>query len=154
MLLAEEVLKQCEFALGCLESEDDDRKFRLFWFAAVTGLRSIGHVLAKVDGAENEHVAAAVAAAFARWKGDRAAHNIFWEFIEDERNALLKEARPSVHPVTYRLEALGETHEVAFEVFAPMISGPYFGEDCRDVLAEAIAWWQEQIEDIKRATET
>jgi hypothetical protein len=153
-LTAEAVLKDCEFALTCLESEDDRRKFKLFWMAALAGLRSVGHVLKNVDGAHEPKLERAAASAFGRWKADREKHQIFWEFIEDERNALLKEARRGVLAIPYDLLAGKEGHSVDFQIYAPMVDGPYGGEDCRDVLKLAINWWKRELKEIKRDAET
>jgi hypothetical protein len=153
-LVAEAVLKECEFALKCMETEDDRRKFRLFWMAAVAGLRSVGHVLNNVDGDHDAKVRKAAASAFARWKANRRKHQIFWEFIDDERNALLKEARRGVLAIPYDLLAGKERHNIDFQLYAPMVDGPYGGEDCRDVLKLAISWWKRELREIKRDAET
>jgi hypothetical protein len=152
-LTAEAVLKDCEFALACMEAEDDRRKFRVFWLAALAGLRSVGHVLSKVDGAREPRIRKAADSAFARWKADRKQHQIFWEFIEDERNALLKEARRGVLAIPYSLMIGKVTHKADFEIYAPMVDGPYGGEDCRDVLRLAINWWKRELKDIKGEAE-
>jgi hypothetical protein len=153
-LAAEAVLKECEFALYCMEREDDRRKFKLFWMAALAGLRSVGHVLKNVDGPREPQIEKSAASAFARWKADREKHRIFWEFIEDERNALLKEARRGVLAIPYSIMVEKESHNVDFELYAPMIDGPYGGEDCRDVLKLAINWWKQELREIKRDAKT
>ncbi len=33
-------------------------------------------------------------------------------------------------------------------IYIPLQDGEYAGEDCRDVLAEAILWWDNYINDI------
>ena len=153
-LTAEAVLKDCEFALACLESEDDRRRFKLLWMAAVAGLRSVGHVLKNVDGAHEPQIKRAAASAFARWKTDREKHKISWDFIEDERNALLKEARRGVLAIPYDLMAGKQRHSFDFQIYAPMVDGPYGGEDCRDVLKLAIIWWKRELKERKRDAET
>ncbi len=149
-LVCEEVLADCRHALEFLEMETDPKKFRLFWLAGVAALRSVGHVLAKVDAGANEAVEREAKAAFARWKQDKNEHKIFWSFIDKERNTLLKEGEPGVCPLPSLLHVEADyVYECDFDIFAPMLKEPYFGEDCRDVLEMAIQWWQSEIASIK-----
>lgn len=89
------VLRDCEAALDMLEHEEDEQRWRVLWAGAVTLLRTVGHALHKVDGADNR-VRRAADAAWSRWKRDRSKHAVFWEFIEKERNNVLKEYRLGV----------------------------------------------------------
>jgi hypothetical protein len=149
-LVCEEVLADCRHALEFLEQETDPRKFRLFWLAGVAALRSVGHVLAKVDAGNHEALAIAATAAYARWKQDKEKHKIFWSFIDEERNTLLKEGEPGVCPLPSMLHVEADfVYECDFDIFAPMLKGPYFGEDCRDVLELAIQWWEGELASIK-----
>ncbi|MBQ0960342.1 hypothetical protein KAK06_15410 [Ideonella sp. 4Y11] len=150
-LAAEEVLRDCENALSFLQEETDPSKFRLFWLAAVAGLRSVGHVLDKVDSLEQPKLGAAARAAYSRWKQEPENNQIFWQFIDNERNSLLKEGEPAVYPVPHRLLIDADfVYDGDFDLFAPILKGPYIGEDCRDVLGLAVSWWKEQINAIKR----
>lgn len=78
-----------------LEDEEDGQRWRVLWAGAMALVRAVGHVLRKVDG-ENKDVSPLVEAAWTRWKADRSANAVFWEFIEDERNNILKEIRFNV----------------------------------------------------------
>src|SRR4051794_28573542 len=88
---ARKVLADCETAHDLLEAESDTARFRVLWVSGVALLRSVGHVLQKVDSKRDPRIAGAVAAAWERWKVDREANAVFWEFIEEERNYILKE---------------------------------------------------------------
>jgi len=155
MLAAEDVLKDCELALESLEAETDRRKFRLFWLAAVAALRSVGHVLEKIDSKESERMKKAIAQAYTAWKSNKEHHKIFWQFIEEERNTLLKEGEPAVQPVPYQINVNADfVYECDFDIFAPMLKDPYMGEDCRDVLRDAINWWRVEIDAIKSTINT
>jgi hypothetical protein len=98
--------------------------------------------------------------AFRRWKGDDPAHEIFREFIERERNNLLKEYHTDVHPLSnvalafqytaVPLEGgapvvLGDVAELDENIYRPMIDGPWEGDDARDVLSSAIDWWEREL---------
>lgn len=149
-LESSQVLDDCMLALELLESETDPQRFRLFWLAAVAALRSVGHVLHKVDAARSQKHERAVSAAYSRWKEDREAHRIFWLFIDYERNSVLKEADPSVYPIAHKLSVDPDlVYELDFDIFAPMLKGPWEGEDCRDVVSQAIEWWRVELSRIQ-----
>jgi hypothetical protein len=141
-----QVLDDCELALELLEKESDPQKFRLFWLAALAALRSVGHVLHNVDAVADPACRDAVNAAYARWRQDRGSHEIFWLFINAERNSVLKQADPSVYPIPHSLFLDPDVvYEVDFDIFAPMLRGPWEGEDCRDVVRRAIDWWHTEL---------
>ena len=162
---ARRVLGDCKAALRMLENEEDDRRWRVLWAGAMALLRTVGHVLRNVDG-EHPRVRPAVDAAWARWKGDRSSNAIFWEFIEEERNNILKEYRFSVLDSTevglgvvavqgdqdsgYAAShvtpvALGEN------LYRPLVDGFGMGEDARDVYGEALRWWDAELTHIEAA---
>ncbi|HXF26731.1 MAG TPA: hypothetical protein VN610_05630, partial [Bryobacteraceae bacterium] len=54
-------------------------------------MRAVGHVLDRMDANENGPCPGlSVDVAYAKWKANRDEHRIFWEFIEEERNNILK----------------------------------------------------------------
>lgn len=65
-------------------------EWKVFWVAGVATLRIIGHVLAKVDAASSAVHKAAINRLWGEWKDERAEHMIFWDFIEEERDSILK----------------------------------------------------------------
>jgi hypothetical protein len=161
---AREVLADCSLAHSLLEEESDLPRWRVHWAAAVALVRAVGHVLDKVDGCDST-IKTVASEHFRRWKGKAPEHEIFREFIELERNNLLKEYRSSVHPlntvqVAVQLVAqpvgggspiaLGDVLELDENCYRPMLEGPWEGDDARDVLAEAIKWWSEQLDEIDR----
>lgn len=150
----EQVLDDSELALELLEAESDPQRFRLYWLAAVASLRSVGHVLHKIDAATSSRHRRAIDSAYQRWKQDKHAHRIFWLFIEEERNNVLKSADPGVYPISHEL-SWGEdvVYEVDFDIYAPMLRGPWEGLDCRDVVREAIAWWRTELAVIQAETD-
>jgi len=163
---AREVLSDCRLALGLLEEETDLRTWRVLWAAAVSLIRAIGHVLDKVDG-KNPAIKSISNRMYKDWKSSASEHLIFREFIEKERNNLLKEYQINVHPleeVPVVLQAVlqpiggGEaitvavdTMEMGENVYRPMMEGPWEGDDAREVLTEAIEWWEVQLDAIDEA---
>ena len=145
---ARRVLWDCRLAWELLESEARFDIWRVHWVAAVTLARAVGHVLQKVDG-KDETVAKATRALFAEWKSGAPEHAIFREFIEAERNTVLKEYRSTVdQSETIHVSVRGELFDLGESLYRPITSGPWSGEDSRDVLLEAIEWWSAQLDRI------
>ena len=145
-----------------MEDETDEMSWHLLWVAAVVLLRSVGHVMEKVDVAGDASLHTPAQAAYRRWKNPEAAeHRIFRDFIEEERNLIIKEYahRISRGPVTLVSGSAAteserqppETFLARGNLFRPMLAGSYMGEDGRDVGDEAIAWWKRERGAIERA---
>jgi hypothetical protein len=160
-LMAREVLRDCEVALNMLELEKDLRRWRIIWAGSIALIRAVGHVLHKVDGSDKV-VRDIANEFFARWKSAEG-HDIFRDFVEHERNNLLKEYRSDVHPlesVPVAIQATlvplqGGSHVTApfilgldENLFRPMLDGPWEGVDCREVYEDAIAWWKSELDKI------
>lgn len=158
------VLDDCRLALEMLEQETDLRRWRVHWAGAVALLRAVGHVLDKVD-ASNPGIRRAADEAYRRWKGNAPEHEIFREFIEKERNSLLKEYQFNTHPqeeiefllqrtlapvgggapvVDYQIARIGEN------IYRPLLDGFREGDDARDVYTEAVEWWEKELSAIEK----
>ena len=149
MLKAREVLRDCRHALNLLQVEEDPDTFRVLWVSATALCRAVGHVLHKVDGKRNRKLGSTVADAYRSWQADRSRHAVFWEFIENERNQVLKQYELGFLPGTVAVAVDGEVFQLGDTLFSPMSAGPYAWEDCRDVLAEAVEWWQVQLNQVE-----
>ncbi|WP_146190137.1 hypothetical protein [Methylosinus sporium] len=156
------VLTDCRIALEMLETEVSEDRWRVLWAGAVALIRAVGHVLDKVDG-EQPPIKAAAKAAFARWKADDSSHAIFREFIESERNNILKRYESKVHPLsevpvaiflTLSQPETGEIKQIGFDellgetIFKPIVDGYGEGEDARDIYRDAISWWERELQAI------
>lgn len=157
MLKAEKVLNKAKVALDMLEQEDDEEKIEVLWIACVTLLRSIGHVLAKVDVKNDAGLKRIVDKWWSEIKNDN--DNIFNQFIDKERNLSIKE-----YEIRYTenslLGILSPDQTVAMidpnegsHLYIPMTAGKYETEDIRDVIANSIAWWDVQLAEIKAKME-
>ncbi|QEX20217.1 hypothetical protein FRZ61_01330 [Hypericibacter adhaerens] len=161
---AREVLDDCRVALSLLEEETDIQRWRIHWAAAVALIRAVGHVLDKVDGGD-QIIKQAADAAFKQWKSADPKHEIFREFIERERNNLLKEYRSDVHPLAEVALAVEFTAQpvdggppvrfahvgkIGENIYRPLLDGTWEGDDARDVLSEAIAWWERELAAIEQ----
>lgn len=132
-----------------LEEETDPDRFRILWVSALSLLRAVGHVLAKVDGVE-PNLRASASAAFKKWKNTAHGHTIFTEFIEKSRNLILKEYQFQVdqrEKIPLWVIDGTDTNKFSLDgnLFRPLVNGYGEGEDCRDIYAAAIEWWEEQL---------
>lgn len=156
---ARQVLDDCRIALQLLEEEKNLQRWRIHWAAAVALIRAVGHVLDKVDG-DNPEIKRLSNAAFRKWNSDAPEHEIFRGFIKCERNNVLKEYKFNLHPgeevevaviSTLRPVKDGELMQVAGvfpigeNVYRPLMDGFREGDDARDVLSEAIDWWEAEL---------
>ncbi|HEX8223262.1 MAG TPA: hypothetical protein VF605_05550 [Allosphingosinicella sp.] len=164
---ARSVLADCAIALNLLEDEEDEGRWRVHWVGAVALIRAVGHVLDKVDG-QTPGLKVISSAAFRRWKSDDPAHAIFRDFIDAERNNILKEYQSKAFPgsevpvaiiVTAVHPRTGETIQMPIaevipdNLYKPLVEGFGEGEDARAIYAEAIAWWEDQLDGIDDALE-
>jgi hypothetical protein len=127
--------------------------------AAIALVRAVGHVLDKVDG-KSPALKAAARAAYSRWNSGAPEHEIFREFIERERNTILKEYDFNLHPgeevevaVPVTLQRISDGAMIqaagAFplgdNIYRPLMDGFREGDDARDVLSDAIEWWDREL---------
>lgn len=142
-----------------LEHETGAIQWRLNWVLAVVLLRTVGHVLDKVDGAADPRVKQLAKEKFSNWKvADE--HAIFRDFIELERNSILKEYELSITegpiPIVAHLQR-GDGFDVIRQflieenLYRPISGGVYDGEDGRTLIDDAIQWWRVQLGEIDDA---
>jgi hypothetical protein len=154
-LHAREPLADCTAAHSLLKKEKkENTTWRVHWVACLALLRAVGHVLDKADGAEHRSV---VKTKWDEWKADKNANAIFWNFIEAERNNLLKEYKFGVEPEpTYIVTEEGD--RIVTEKGDPIVTEDDFfrlshvgfeNQEGRDVIAEAIEWWRKQLDEIE-----
>lgn len=113
--------------LDVVDGDEELSEWRLFWVAGVALLRTVGHVLVKVDAKVSPSHAEAVRTLWNRLQSDREASAIFWDFIEEERNNLLK---------TYSFGA-----QLARDDHGPYIKFKD-GSDAFQLYRQAVYWWR------------
>lgn len=157
-LRAEVVLNDCRLTIDKLEAERAPELFRVWMVAAFALVRAVGHVLDKIDGDESEEVRLAVKKFWPEWKKGEGEHQIFKDFIEHERNAILKTYEfnfaPDPNPIHFTdgNEVFQLENEDLF--YVPAGTGPYAGEDVRELLRQACDWWTKQLALIKATLPT
>ncbi len=124
-------------------------------------LRAVGHVLDNVDGQRDPKLRRAINAWWIDLKSKRPEPLIFWSFIDEERNSIVKEYKTRAgQGVTVQLSGIEinlRTGEQSSDEPKPAIyhyvinGGPFAGREQREVLAEAIAWWEAQLQGIEAA---
>ena len=144
---AREVLEDCRGAIDDIDGLVQGRVWRRRWVAGVVLLRSVGYVLAAVDVKINPQYKRAIADAWDRLSRSKPNPEIFWAFIDRERHNIVHEYEvgagqgATVH--------LGQSRPV--ERHYLMNTGPFAGRDQREILREAIIWWETYLNDIDRA---
>ena len=147
------VLQDGRHVYELLETEADPASFRVLWVAGTALARAIGHILHKVDGRTGELARGIVAREFGSWKSKSEEHAIYWDFICDERNKVLKQYELGFLPGPIQVAVGDDVFELDEGLFCPMPDGRYAGADCRDVLKEALDWWSERLDLIDQAYE-
>lgn len=142
---ARRVLVDCRHSLNLLQEEVQPDTFRVLWVAGISLARAVGHVLQKVDSEQNGAVKVAVAAAYSSWKSDKPSNAIFWDFIEVERNQVLKQYELGFFNGAVDILLESQVYRLDDLLFCPIVYGSFAGEDCRDILEQAIYWWEHQL---------
>jgi len=137
-LKAWEPWEETRSALFELQNSDIDNEhpeWRRNWIAGVAMLRAVGHVLQKVDAASSHRHKSLIDSNWRSWNADKDGNWIFFDFIEKERNNILKTFSfgaqlPSSEDG--RLLAYGST-----------------GLDAAELFREAVYWWRFQLRAIE-----
>ncbi|WP_306225243.1 hypothetical protein [Bosea beijingensis] len=114
--------------------DDEHPEWRTNWIAGLALLRCVGHVLAKVDALTSSRHRTMIDAAYKAWKLPGQANDIFFGFIENERNNILK-----TYTIGARIEIMNGN--------PTLIYGD--GEDALQAYRLAVYWWRHQLEQIE-----
>lgn len=146
---------------------------RVIYVAAVSLLRSVGHVLHKVDCRSFPEIRLEVDQRFRRWKRGEGKDLIFTEFIEKERNLVLKEYSPNWDPrneveLKFRPIPIGKQRSDKSRLLTEAIAsrlegrsirailmpeGPFAGWGFDELLHEAAGWWSRELTEIEKHLE-
>jgi len=119
------------FELQNSEIDDEHPEWIRNWVFGVTMLRTTGHVLAKIDGSTTSKHRAVVDERWNDWRLRPSHHWVFHEFIEKERNSILKAFKLGVE-----LDEEGIWHQ---DLEADGIR----------LFREATYWWRDELEAIE-----
>jgi hypothetical protein len=149
-LRARTTLDDAKFAAQLFNDARESRARRVHWIATCALLRAIGHVLDRVDCEQDEIVAAAIKEHWTAIRAiERERHGIFWNFIEPERNAVLKTYEFGFDDSDLaRLESVPDGVSARREPnlsYMPALADGYDGADARELIREALSWWEFQL---------
>jgi hypothetical protein len=105
-------------------------------------------VLEKVDAPKTAIASVAIAKAYSRWKSDIEGNAVFWEFIKEERDNVLKEYVVGFSSDPVNVVLGGKSYLIDDLLFCSILDGRFAGQDCRDVLDQAIDWWEKELDAI------
>lgn len=152
---AREALEDCRGALAELTDGVQGSQWRRRWITSIVLLRAVGHVLDNVDGLRSPEYRAAIDDWWKQLKASRPNPVIFWSLIDEERNTILKEYQTRAgQGVTVQLSGIEINQRTGEQKVDPpkpaifhyvMNTGPYAGMDQRDLIREAIAWWEQAL---------
>lgn len=138
------VLEDCRGALADLTDRVHGETWRRRWVTVIVLLRTVGHVLEKVDASNSPKLGTAIAGAWVKLVQSKPEPRIYWEFIHTERNNILKEYQIRAgHDITVFVGA-NRPPDFRYVINA----GPYKGRLQAEVIAEAIAWWEQYLDHI------
>ena len=145
-LTAREVLEDCRGSIEEIGGGVQGRAWRRRWVASVVLLRTVGYVLARIDANIDSRYKSAIDNAWFQLSQSKPQPAIFWEFIDAERNNIIHEYEVGAgQGVTVHLG-----QNVSVEHHYVVNTGPFAGRDQRDVLKEAVAWWEIYLDGIDR----
>jgi hypothetical protein len=90
---------------------------------------------------------AAIDKAWEELKRTKPEPRIFWSFSEDERNYVLKEYQIRAG---YDITVYPDAERPADHRYV-INAGPYKGRHQAEVIAEAIAWWEQYLDAIEKS---
>jgi hypothetical protein len=125
-------------------------------------LRAVGHVLHKVDASSTPKLREANQRAYEHLRRTHPEPAIYWGFIEEERNVVLKEyafrvgmraTGTAVSSMWAREPATGTSVEATVGPYGGaqlnfFATGPFAGRSQSHVAAEAVEWWQQYLDSI------
>ena len=154
-----DVLEDCKQALADFQAATNPVQWRIRWVTLIALLRCVGHVLKNIDRNQSAEWKEAVDEAWKRCNDTKPDPKILWEFIEAERNNVLKaydvgaelDIRRSgaIMGFTPSIAAHQKNYDLTIESF--MRSGPFSGDDAIEVCRQAIAFWEQYLDEVEAA---
>lgn len=166
-LKSELILSDLRVAIERHKDSLQAEEFRISWIAITTLLRAVGHVLDKVDSLQSPKLKRIIGDRYLDIKKTKPKPEIFWYFIDNERNRFIKEYDHNVdRGITLGPLNIGDIKGISLTIdvgrtenshvtsptakFKSIISSGHFkGRNEKDVAIEALSWWTDYINSIK-----
>ncbi len=157
------VLQDAKFAIAAHTDTLQSEGFRISWISIVTLLRAVGHVLEKVDADTSPAMRAVITKKWKQLNQTKPSPEIFWGFIEEERNRFLKNYKHGIvrelvisGPImdevqtTLRINVGDGGGEIGSgkNLRSFISSGPFAGKSEREVAWQAYDWWDSYLNEI------
>lgn len=155
-LKAREAWHDAKIVANLCENVQSFVLLRIYWLAFISTIRAVGHILEKRDSYESKEISDMTKELWEKWKIYKDENKIFWKFIREHRNRTLKEYDFDYYEDIDEINLLVkesdriEVHQISTFMYCPLLSGFYAGEDIRDVMIEALEWWDKQLNDIEK----
>lgn len=144
---AREVLEDCRGAMEEIVDGVQGRAWRIRWVAAVVLLRTVGYVLKTVDAKISDRYKQAIDVAWTALKQSEPDPAIFWGFIDAERNNIIHEYEVGAGQGVTVFPGQNKPADHHYLIN----TGPFAGRDQREVVREAITWWESYLDRIDQA---
>ena len=137
---SKKVLDDAWVSCRLMEGALNDEELRVHWVSTICLLRMVGHVLDKVDSKLSESHKSVIEEWWARVNKNKPEPTIFWTFINESRNLVLKEYE--LNFVTYKCELVGMDSSCNLDVIDNTINLTPDGHELYAQGTEALLWWK------------
>lgn len=156
---AHKVLQDSKYAISAYSDDLQAEDLRIAWIAIITLLRAVGHVLHNVDEEKSQAHKNVIAHWWKNLNKTKPRPEIFWEFIEVERNRFLKEYNLGIKRIVEIPSGVKENHFIGVVVSANggcrisggrllssvITSGHFSGKTDKEVAWQAYDWWKQEL---------
>ncbi|MEF1291525.1 hypothetical protein [Vibrio sp. M260118] len=147
MMKSKQALKDAWLSYDMMVAAKESDVLRVHWISTICLLRAIGHVLDKVDAEISPIHKYEITKWWGIIKRDKPA--IFWEFINESRNLVVKEY--DVNFITYECELISMGLDGSTEVAENPVHIMKSGEELFSIVADALLWWEVQIKELENS---
>lgn len=144
--VARHVIADCREAHNELVDGLSGSLWRRRYYVCVALLRTVGHVLHKVDSEVSSKHASVIEDWWQNQKDTKPEPAIYWSFVEEERNLFIK----TYGPVAAQNMTVYPGADRESEISYVMKDGAFQGVDPRKLILDAIEWWEQELDTIDR----
>ncbi len=141
-IAARSVLRDCHRSARELLSSTCSTTWRLRWVTTIVLLRAVGHVLHKVDGKRSRYLREAINLEWNRIKSVPEHNLIFHSFIDNERNAIVKEYHVGTRLIRPIKDDVPTDQNLSVLVGDRVLSQ-------QQAISEAIRWWEKLLTEVE-----